>query len=241
MDRHFLSAPFGKNIPVMAALLDIWNINFMGYKMRAILPYSQALHKYAAHCQQVEMESNGKSVDIKARKVTFDTSEVVFGEPGTLGQHSFYQLMHQGTTIVPADFIGFINPQYNVGEGPLTHHDELMSNFFAQPDALAFGQRDRFPQKVFTGNRPSNVFLLRDQDPYTAGMLLALLEHRVAVKGFIWGINSFDQFGVELGKVKGLDIRKRIELYKKDPSNPEVFRGLNPSSAALLKVYLKKD
>jgi len=242
MDVHYRTAPLSENIPVISALLDIWNINFMGFKTRAILPYSQAYSKYAPHCQQTEMESNGKSVLIDGTPVDFDTGEIVFGEPGTNGQHSFYQLVHQGTTPVPADFIGFLKPQYNVGqEDVITHHDELMTNFFAQPDALAFGQDSNDPHKRFSGKRPSNIFLLNDQDPFSAGLLLALLEHRVATKGFVWGLNSFDQFGVELGKKLGLDIRRRMELFKKDKKDPSVYEGLNNSTAKLLKLYLSGE
>ena len=238
LDEHFLNEPFESNIPVIAALIDIWNINFMGYKTRAILPYSQAWHRYAAHCQQVEMESNGKSIDIDGKPVKFDTGEVVFGEPGTNGQHSFYQLLHQGTMVVPADFIGFIEGQYNVGGSPVTHHEELMTNFFAQPDALAFGKPDKYLPKNFPGNRPSNIFLFKAQDPFTAGILLALVEHRTAVKGFIWNINSFDQFGVELGKVLGVDLRRRMLLFKNSPNDKNILEGLNSSTKKLFKIFL---
>jgi glucose-6-phosphate isomerase len=239
VDQHFLNEPLEKNIPVIAGLLDIWNINFLGLKTRAILPYSQAWWKYGSHCQQTEMESNGKRVLLDGTPVTFDTGEVVFGEPGTNGQHSFYQLLHQGTQIIPADFIGFIEPQYALKEpAGITHHEELMSNFFAQPDALAFGKEDPGGHRNFPGNRPSNIFLLQKQNPFSAGVLLALLEHRAAVKGFIWGINSFDQFGVELGKVLGKDLQRRMKLFKKDKSDPEVFKDLNQSTAGLLKTFL---
>lgn len=242
MDQHFLNQPLEKNIPVIAALIDLWNINFMGYKTRAIVPYSQAWHKYAAHCQQTEMESNGKSVDISGRNVEFDTGEILFGEPGTNSQHSYFQLLHQGTEKVPMDFIGFINPQYKIeSEDEISLHEELMTNFFAQPDALAFGKESELPHKVFSGNRPSSIFLLKDQNPFAAGILLSLLEHRTAVKGFIWGINSFDQFGVELGKELGINIRERMKLYKNDPANPEVFSGLNSSTSKLLKSFLKSS
>ncbi len=249
MDQHFLNTPFDANIPVLAGLIDIWNINLLGMKTRAILPYSQAWNKYAPHCQQVEMESNGKLVDFSGNAVEFETGEVVFGEPGTNGQHSFYQLLHQGTQVIPCDFFGFINEQYNLSSAyglpsmasaALSHHEELMTNFFAQPDALAFGKKDSYLPKNFPGNRPSNVFLLKDQDPFAAGLLLALLEHRTAVKGFIWGINSFDQFGVELGKKLGVDMRSRIELYKSDAKDSNVLAGLNSSSAVLLTKFLEK-
>lgn len=240
MDEHFRSQPFEKNIAVLAGLIDIWNINFMGYNTRAIVPYSQAWHKYAAHCQQTEMESNGKTVDLRGREVNFETGEIIFGEPGTNSQHSYFQLLHQGTSIVPMDFIGFIKPQYQVkSEEEISLHEELMTNFFAQPDALAFGKSSELPHKIFSGNRPSNVFLLKEQNPFNAGVMLSLLEHRTAVKGFIWGINSFDQFGVELGKELGINIRNRMKLYKKDKNDVKVFEGLNSSTTKLLKDFLE--
>lgn len=220
MDQHFLNEPFEKNIPVLSALIDIWNINFLGYKTRALLPYSQGLAKLPAHTQQVEMESNGKSVDINGKPIKFDTGEVVFGEPGTNGQHSFYQLIHQGTQVVPCDFIGFLKPAYHSDydqETKVTHHEELMTNFFAQPDALAFGKKDKYLPKNFSGNRPSSSLLLEILDPFTAGLLLAWTEHRAAAKGFIWGINSFDQYGVELGKKLGVKVREDILKHHEDP------------------------
>ncbi|MBN3033260.1 MAG: glucose-6-phosphate isomerase [Candidatus Saganbacteria bacterium] len=242
LDDHFLRAPFAGNLPVLSALLDIWNINFMGYKTRALLPYFQSLGKLPAHTQQVEMESNGKLVDIEGQPVSFDTGEVVFGEPGTNGQHSFYQLIHQGTQIIPCDFIGFIKPQYPLGESSpasVTHHEELMTNFFAQPDALAFGKKDDYLPKNFPGNRPSSSLLLKELTPFTAGLLLAWTEHRAAAKGFIWGINSFDQFGVELGKKLGVEQRNRIlEYHKTGKINTE---GLNRSTATLLQAFLKGE
>lgn len=241
MDQHFLKAPFEQNIPVLSGLLDIWNINFLGYKTRALLPYSQGLSKLPAHTQQVEMESNGKSVDIDGNPIDFDTGEVVFGEPGTNGQHSFYQLLHQGKQIIPADFIGFIKPQYALGKATaeeVTHHEELMTNFFAQPDALAFGKEDTNLAKKFSGNRPSSLLLLNELNPFTAGLLLAWTEHRAAVKGFIWGVNSFDQFGVELGKVLGKQHRKRM-LYFHEKNYIDTT-GLEPSTAVMIEAFLKK-
>lgn len=186
------------------------------------------------------MESNGKAVDLEGRLIGFDTGEVVFGEPGTNGQHSFYQLIHQGTEIIPCDFIGFIKPRYPVGESSpseVSHHEELMTNFFAQPDALAFGKDDPLPHKRFGGNRPSSLLLLQELNPFTAGLLLAWTEHRAAVKGFIWGINSFDQFGVELGKKLGIEHRNRILKYH--ASGEIDVQGLNLSTARLLKTFLK--
>ncbi|HTY13210.1 MAG TPA: glucose-6-phosphate isomerase [Candidatus Omnitrophota bacterium] len=220
MDEHFLNEPFEKNVPVLCALLDIWNINFLGHRVRALLPYSQGLGKLPAHTQQVEMESNGKSVDISGKPLKFDTGEVVFGEPGTNGQHSFYQLIHQGTQVIPCDFIGFLKPQYFSDYDPettVTHHEELMTNFFAQPDALAFGKKETDLTRNFSGNRPSSSLLLEMLTPFTAGLLLAWTEHRAAAKGFIWGINSFDQFGVELGKKLGVKVRQDIVNHHRDP------------------------
>ncbi|MFA5097388.1 MAG: glucose-6-phosphate isomerase [Candidatus Margulisiibacteriota bacterium] len=240
MDEHFRKEPFEKNIPVVCALLDIWNINFLGLKSRALLPYSQLLGKLPAHTQQVEMESNGKSVDIEGKELGFDTGEVVFGEPGTNGQHSFYQLIHQGTQVIPCDFIGFVKPQYEVGVSSLTevsHHEELMTNFFAQPDALAFGKDDELPQKRFSGNRPSSSLLLKELTPFTAGALLALTEHRAAAKGFIWGINSFDQFGVELGKKLGIKIRE--EMLKKHKDSAYKFDTGNSSTDEMMELFFK--
>lgn len=242
MDKHFRNTPFEQNIPVMAALTDIWNINFMGLNTRAIQPYAQAYSKLAPHSQQVEMESLGKRVDIDGNPVEYATGEQVYGEPGTNCQHSYDQEVHQGTQIIPVDFIGFINPQYPVGANQkMSHQDELITNFFAQPDALAFGKYDIDQHKHFPGNRPSNVFLLKNQDPFAAGLLLALLEHRTAVKGFIWNINSFDQWGVQLGKVLGVDMRNRIEKYKADPKDPQVYKGLNASTATMFKMFLEKN
>ncbi|MGB9613266.1 MAG: glucose-6-phosphate isomerase, partial [Candidatus Margulisiibacteriota bacterium] len=242
MDTHYFTTSFEQNIPVLSALIDIWNINFLGLKTRALLPYSQALSKLPAHTQQVEMESNGKSVDIYGNPIDFDTGEVVFGEPGTNGQHSFYQLIHQGTQIIPCDFIGFIEPQYSFDQPTPTevsHHQELMTNFLAQPDALAFGNKDPNLARNFAGNRPSSSLLLQRLTPFTAGILLAWTEHRAATKGFIWNINSFDQFGVELGKKLGVDHRRRMLGF--NTSSKIEVEGLNPSTAALLVKILKGD
>uniref|UniRef100_A0A2P2KK03 Glucose-6-phosphate isomerase n=1 Tax=Rhizophora mucronata TaxID=61149 RepID=A0A2P2KK03_RHIMU len=214
VDQHFYSTSFDKNIPVLLGLLSIWNVTFLGYPARAILPYTQALEKFAPHIQQVSMESNGKGVSIDGVPLPFGTGEIDFGEPGTNGQHSFYQLIHQGR-VVPCDFIGVAKsqqPVYLEGE-VVSNHDELMSNFFAQPDALAYGKTPEqlqkenvpphlVPHKTFPGNRPSLSILLTSLDAYKIGQLLAIYEHRVAVQGFVWGINSFDQWGVELGKVQ---------------------------------------
>ena len=211
VDEHFATAPFEENLPVTLGMLSLWNVSFLDCPARAILPYTQALAKLAPHIQQVAMESNGKGVSIDGQKLDYETGEIDFGEPGTNGQHSFYQLIHQGRTI-PCDFIGVIKSQQSVylkGE-IVSNHDELMCNFFAQADALAVGKTDvqlrsencpdsLIPHKTFTGNRPSLSIMLPSLNAYTTGQLLAIYEHRVATQGFIWGLNSFDQWGVELG------------------------------------------
>jgi glucose-6-phosphate isomerase len=238
MDVHFRTAPFTQNIPVLQGLTDVWNINFMDFNTRALLAYCQAMLKYAPHVQQNDMESNGKLVDQDGNPVDYKTGEVIFGEPGTNGQHSFYQLLHQGTSIIPADFIGFIKPQYPVGRASATdvdHHQELMMNFFAQPDALAFGQDSDNPAKYFPGNRPSSSLLLQKLTPFTAGLMLALAEHRTAVKGFIWGINSFDQFGVELGKKLAVALRARMVGY--NGTGQLDISNLDPSTATLMTAF----
>ncbi|PKI45164.1 hypothetical protein CRG98_034468 [Punica granatum] len=248
IDQHFYTAPFEKNIPVLLGLLSVWNVSFLGYPARAILPYSQALEKFAPHIQQVSMESNGKGVSIDGLPLPFETGEIDFGEPGTNGQHSFYQLIHQGRAI-PCDFIGVIRsqqPVYLKGE-MVNNHDELMSNFFAQPDALAYGktpeqlQKESVPEhlvphKTFTGNRPSLSLLLPSLNAYNIGQLLAIYEHRVAVQGFIWGINSFDQWGVELGKSLATQVRKQLHASR---FKGESVEGFNFSTTTMLTKYLK--
>jgi glucose-6-phosphate isomerase len=247
MDRHFLAAPPERNLPALLGLFGVWQSSFLGRPSRALLPYCQALLKLAPHIQQVDMESNGKRVTADGQVLPFLAGEVDFGEPGTNGQHSFYQLIHQGR-VVPCDFIGFRRSQQPValpGE-PVDNHDELMSNFFAQPDALAYGKTEAelvkdgvpaalVPHKVFDGNRPSNVLLLDQLTPYSTGQLLALYEHRTAVQGFIWGVNSFDQWGVELGKVLAKTVRS--QLQKSRTANAPVS-GFNPATAYLLQSYL---
>lgn len=248
IDRHFFTVPVEKNLPVLLGLYGVWNSSFLGHPARALLPYCQALHKLAPHIQQVDMESNGKRVDLDGAELGFAAGEINFGEPGTNGQHSFYQLLHQGR-VVPADFIGFRRSQQPLhlkGES-VANHDELMANFFAQPDALAVGKTAAecraegvpealVPHKVFPGNRPSNVLLLERLDPYSCGQLLALYEHRTAVQGFIWGIDSFDQWGVELGKVLAKQVRGQIAATRNDGDR---IKGFNSSTSALLKRYLE--
>jgi glucose-6-phosphate isomerase len=208
MDEHFRSTPFERNLPVLIGLLGIWYADFFGAQTIAVLPYDQYLKRFPAYLQQLTMESNGKSVTLEGTRVEVDTAPVYWGEPGTNGQHSFYQLIHQGTRLIPCDFIGFAESLNPLG----SHHDYLMSNVFAQAEALAFGKTaeevkaegtpDRLvPHRVFEGNRPSNVILAQRLTPEALGSLVALYEHAVFTQGVIWGIDSFDQWGVELGKV----------------------------------------
>jgi glucose-6-phosphate isomerase len=210
MDDHFLAEKnVWKNLPASLGLIAVWNSAFKNYAATAVLPYSQALVRFVAHVQQVDMESIGKRVTLEGESVDFQTGPIVFGEPGTNGQHSFYQLLHQGSRVVPAEFIGFANPTMPLSPAWVrSHHDELMSNFFAQPDALALGKEDtQNPAKHFPGNRPSLSLLLGVCDAWHVGTLLALYEHRTAVQAFIYGVNAFDQFGVELGKVLAKEVR----------------------------------
>lgn len=248
IDDHFFTTAHRDNLPVLMGLLGVWNSTFLGYGARCVLPYCQALLKFAPHIQQLDMESNGKRVDSDGQELGFDAGEIDFGEPGTNGQHSFYQLLHQGR-VIPADFIGFRRSQRPIEDADeiVSNHDELMSNFFAQPDALATGKSleqvlakekrpELAPHKVFPGNRPSNVLLLDQLTPYTTGQLLALYEHRTAVQGFVWGINSFDQYGVQLGKVTADSIRDQISQLRKNPLAP--MGDFNTSTIALLEAYL---
>jgi glucose-6-phosphate isomerase len=216
MDRHFAEAPYEANIPVLMALIGVWYANFFGARSQAILPYDQYLHRFPAYLQQGDMESNGKAVDRDGNRVNYTTGPVIWGEPGTNGQHAFFQLIHQGTQIIPCDFIGAANPAHPEGD----HHAKLMANFFAQTEALMEGKTEAevraeltaqgldpdavdalAPYKVFPGNRPSNTILLDRLTPHSLGMLVAAYEHKIFVQGVIWRINSFDQWGVELGKV----------------------------------------
>lgn len=195
-DQHFRNTGFEKNIPVIMALIGIWHRNFHNHSTEAILPYDQYMHRFAAYFQQGNMESNGKYVDRNANKTTYQTGPVIWGEPGTNGQHAFYQLIHQGTQIIPCDFIAPAQSHNPIGD----HHPKLLSNFFAQTEALMNGTTHENPYRVFEGNRPTNSFLLKKITPYTLGQLVALYEHKIFVQGVIWNIFSFDQWGVELGK-----------------------------------------
>jgi glucose-6-phosphate isomerase len=216
MDQHFKSAPLDQNIPIILALVGIWNTNFLGATSEAILPYDQYLHRFAAYFQQGNMESNGKYVGRDGKKVNYSTGPIIWGEPGTNGQHAFYQLIHQGTHLIPCDFIAPAKSHNPIGD----HHVKLLSNFFAQTEALMKGKslaeveaemrkagksEDEIqrlaPHRVFEGNRPTNSILVKQITPYTLGQLVAMYEHKIAAQGIIWNIFSFDQWGVELGKV----------------------------------------
>ncbi len=218
MDEHFRETPSGANLPMLMGLLAVWYGDFFGAQTCAVLPYDQYLHRFPAYLQQLTMESNGKHVTLDGSHVDYDTGAIYWGEPGTNGQHSFYQLLHQGTRLVPADFIGFFHSNNPLGR----HHDLLMSNVFAQPEALAFGRTEEevreegtpeavVPHKVMEGNRPSNTILAERLTPETLGTLVALYEHSVFTQGAIWGINSFDQWGVELGKKLAQAIIPQLE------------------------------
>ena len=222
MDRHFAEAAPEKNVPLLMGLLNVWYSNFLGADTHAVLPYSQYLHRFPAYLQQLTMESNGKSVRRDGSPVTYETGEVFWGEPGTNGQHAFYQLIHQGTRMVPADFIAFANPTWALGDGDADMHELFLSNFFAQTKALAFGKTSEevraegtpeaiVSARVFTGNRPTTSIMAPSLTPSVLGQLIALYEHITFVEGAVWGIDSFDQWGVELGKVLAKQILPAIE------------------------------
>ncbi len=240
MDEHFRTAPFEKNLPVLMGLLGIWYNNFFGAETVAVLPYEQYLKRFPAYLQQLTMESNGKRVRLDGTRVTYQTGPIYWGEPGTNGQHSFYQLIHQGTRLVPCDFIAFVKPLNPLGR----HHDMLLANVFAQTEALAFGKtpeqvkaegtRGRLvPHRVFEGNRPSNTILAEQLAPGTLGKLVALYEHIVFTQGAIWDIDSFDQWGVELGKVLAQRIIPELE------GQPEPELGHDSSTNNLIRRYRK--
>jgi glucose-6-phosphate isomerase len=240
MDTHFREAPFEANLPVLLALLGIWYGDFFGAETCAILPYDQYLSRLCDYLQQLDMESNGKRVDRNGGSVDYATGPVLWGQPGTNGQHAFYQLIHQGTRLVPCDFIGFCRSLNPIGE----HHDLLMANFFAQTEALAFGRTAEelraeavpeplIPHRTFPGNRPTNSLLLDELTPAALGKLVALYEHKVFVQGTIWRINSFDQWGVELGKV----LAKRISPELASAEGP---RDHDSSTTALIERYRQR-
>jgi glucose-6-phosphate isomerase len=228
VDEHFLTAPLDRNAPVIMALLGIWNSDGLGSSTKAVLPYAEELARFPAYLQQLDMESNGKSVRLDGTRVDGDTGPIVWGEPGTNGQHAFYQLLHQGTRIVPVDFIGFATPNHPYRE----HHDLLMANLFAQSEALAFG-RDApagEPYRQFDGDRPNTVILADRLTPSVLGQLIALYEHVVHVQGTIWGINSYDQWGVELGK----ELANRITPELTGAPTPDAH---DPATNALIAWY----
>jgi len=238
MDEHFRDAPFDKSLPVLMGLLSIWNNDFLGAQTVAVLPYEQYLKRFPAYLQQLAMESNGKHVTLAGKNVNYQTGPVYWGEPGTNGQHSFYQLIHQGTRIIPCDFIAFGHALTPLGR----HHDILLANVFAQAEALAFGKTAEevkaegtpdwlVPHRVFAGNRPSNVILADRLTPEVLGKLVALYEHSVFIQGVIWNIDSFDQWGVELGKVLAQHIVPELE------SEAEPRLSHDSSTNNLIRVY----
>jgi glucose-6-phosphate isomerase len=240
MDEHFRTTPFARNLPVLMGLLGLWYTDFFGAQTVAVLPYEQYLKRFPAYLQQLTMESNGKHVTITGREVDYDTSPIYWGEPGTNGQHSFYQLIHQGTRLIPCDFIAFGNSLNPIGR----HHDMLLANVFAQSEALAFGKAKKqvkaegtpdwlAPHRVFEGNRPSNTILADRLTPEVLGKLVALYEHSVFTQGIIWQINSFDQWGVELGKV----LAQRIIPELESPENPKLKH--DSSTNNLIRRYRK--
>jgi len=223
MDRHFREAPLERNLPVRLALLDVWYRDFHGFATRSVAPYHSGLRRLPAYLQQLEMESNGKRVDRQGRELPFATSPVVWGEPGTNGQHAYFQMLHQGTDVVPVEFIAVRQAAHDLAE----HHPQLLANVLAQAAALMQGKSDPGGHKHFPGNRPSTLLLLDRLDPRSLGALIALYEHRVFCAGALWGINSFDQWGVELGKVLAKDIAPRLASGD--------TKGLDASTAALVK------
>ena len=240
MDQHFRTAPFEKNAPAILALLGVWYNNFFGAETQAILPYDQYLSRFAAYFQQGDMESNGKYISKRGKKVGYQTGPIIWGEPGTNGQHAFYQLIHQGTKLIPCDFIGFAKSHNPISD----HHDKLMANFFAQTEALAFGKtadevraegvaEKLVPHKVFEGNRPTNTIMSKIMTPRVLGELIAMYEHKIFAQGVIWDIYSFDQWGVELGKV----LANKILPELKSATEPELRH--DASTNALIGRYRK--
>ena len=244
MDEHFRTAPLAQNVPVLMGLLNVWNVNFLGAETHAVLPYDQYLHRFPAYLQQLTMESNGKSVRADGSFVNYATGEVFWGEPGTNGQHAFYQLIHQGTRLIPADFLAFANPVHPTKDGEQDVHELFLANFFAQSQALAFGKTEEEVRaegtaehvvnaRIFSGNRPSTSIMAPRLTPRVLGSLIALYEHITFVQGVVWGIDSFDQWGVELGKKLALDLVPAIE------GDREVLERQDSSTASLIDYYLK--
>jgi glucose-6-phosphate isomerase len=243
VDEHVASTPFARNVPVLMGLLNVWYVNFLGAHTHAVLPYAQYLHRFPAYLQQLTMESNGKSVRWDGTPVTTATGEVFWGEPGTNGQHAFYQLIHQGTRLIPADFIAVANPAHPLTDGGTDVHSLFLANYFAQTKALAFGKtadevraegtaEEIVPARVFSGNRPTTSILAPSLTPSVLGQLIALYEHITFVQGVVWGIDSFDQWGVELGKKLALEIAPAVE------GDLAALEAQDPSTASLIATYL---
>ncbi|MDO4898792.1 MAG: glucose-6-phosphate isomerase [Rothia sp. (in: high G+C Gram-positive bacteria)] len=243
MDEHFRTAPLAQNVPALMGLLNIWNVNFLGAETHAVLPYDQYLHRFPAYLQQLTMESNGKSVRADGSPATTATGEVFWGEPGTNGQHAFYQLIHQGTRIIPADFIAFANPVHPTRDGEQDVHELFLANFFAQTKALAFGKtadevraegtaEEIVPARVFSGNRPTTSIMAAQLTPAVLGQLIALYEHITFVQGVVWGIDSFDQWGVELGKQLALQLAPAVA------GDRAVLAAQDSSTQGLISFYL---
>jgi glucose-6-phosphate isomerase len=222
MDEHFRMAPLERNLPVRLGLLDVWYRNFHGFTSRSIAPYHSALRRWPAYLQQLEMDSNGKQVDTQGQALAFGTSPVLWGEPGTNGQHAYFQMLHQGTDVVPVEFVAVKRPLHRL----TGHHELLLANVVAQAQALMVGKKDIGGHRNFPGNRPCTFLLLEELTPASLGALIALQEHRVFVSGSVWGINSFDQWGVELGKVLAKDVEQRMTRGD--------MAGLDGSTAGLL-------
>ena len=244
MDEHFRTAKPARNVPILMGLLNVWYADFLGSQTHAVLPYAQLLHRFPAYLQQLTMESNGKGVRWDGTQVTSDTGEVFWGEPGTNGQHAFYQLLHQGTRLVPADFIAFANPAYPLSDGGTDVHELFLANFFAQTRALAFGKTADevraegtdeaiVPARVFTGNRPTASIMAPELTPSVLGQLIALYEHITFTQGVVWGIDSFDQWGVELGKQLAQQIAPAVA------GDEAVAAEQDQSTQALIAYYRK--
>ena len=245
MDEHFRTAALEENVPALMGLLNIWNVNFLGAETHAVLPYDQYLHRFPAYLQQLTMESNGKGVTAEGKPVIYNTGEVFWGEPGTNGQHAFYQLIHQGTRIIPADFIAFANPVHATKDGDQDVHELFLANFFAQTKALAFGKTADevraegtdeaiVPARVFTGNRPTTSIMASKLTPSVLGQLIALYEHITFVQGVVWGIDSFDQWGVELGKQLAQQLAPAVA------GDREVLAEQDSSTQNLIGFYLNQ-
>jgi glucose-6-phosphate isomerase len=245
IDTHLKDTPFERNVPVLMGLLNVWYVNFFDAHTHAVLPYAQFLHRFPAYLQQLTMESNGKSVRYDGSPVTTDTGEVFWGEPGTNGQHAFYQLIHQGTRMIPADFIAVANPAHPLRDGENDVHELFLANFFAQTAALAFGKAPDevraegtaeaiAPARVFTGNRPTTSIMAPALTPSVVGQLIALYEHITFVQGVVWGIDSFDQWGVELGKQLALQVTPAVG------GDQEALSKQDSSTQSLITYYRQK-